>query len=229
MEKNARILKWPVLLFDFDGTLVSTEEIAQKAIHEYFEKNKIPDQSEFAQLIIGRTWAAAAEAVVERARIKGVAIEKPNSLVMEWKRRYLSLLGEGVHLIPGVRERLVEIKQAGAWMGIVTGSEREEVDRILHQTGLSEFFSRLWTSADYSVSKPDPAPYLQAICDLGVDPGQVLVFEDSVPGVESAHQAGLPFIQVLHGSYTWPDERSLKRIQNWHSFDLNWLFSVGGK
>ena len=43
-------------------------------------------------------------------------------------------------------------------------------------------------------SKPDPAVYLFAATQLGVDPRDCLAIEDSLPGVQSAVAAGCPTV-----------------------------------
>ena len=43
-------------------------------------------------------------------------------------------------------------------------------------------------------SKPDPAVYLLACVQLGVDPAQAVAVEDSVPGAQSAVAAGVPTV-----------------------------------
>jgi phosphoglycolate phosphatase-like HAD superfamily hydrolase len=45
-------------------------------------------------------------------------------------------------------------------------------------------------------SKPDPAVYLYAVKDLGLDPNSAIAVEDAVAGVASAVAAGLPGIRA---------------------------------
>jgi beta-phosphoglucomutase-like phosphatase (HAD superfamily) len=44
--------------------------------------------------------------------------------------------------------------------------------------------------------KPDPAPYLQAMAQLGVEPSDCVVIEDSVVGVTSGLAAGAAVLGV---------------------------------
>jgi beta-phosphoglucomutase-like phosphatase (HAD superfamily) len=44
--------------------------------------------------------------------------------------------------------------------------------------------------------KPDPEPYLRAVCALGVDPAAAVVLEDAISGVRSAEAAGCPVVAV---------------------------------
>jgi beta-phosphoglucomutase-like phosphatase (HAD superfamily) len=46
------------------------------------------------------------------------------------------------------------------------------------------------------VRKPDPAPYLQAMAALGVEPGECVVIEDSQAGITAGLAAGVAVLGV---------------------------------
>jgi beta-phosphoglucomutase-like phosphatase (HAD superfamily) len=54
-----------------------------------------------------------------------------------------------------------------------------------------------------------------------ISPQDVLVFEDSVAGMESAYRAGFSFVQVLHShpGMTF-DSRALFSIQDWQEIQF---------
>jgi beta-phosphoglucomutase-like phosphatase (HAD superfamily) len=69
-------------------------------------------------------------------------------------------------------------------------------------TGLDELIppQRRFSAEDSlptPTSKPDPAVYLHACRELGIDPAQGLAVEDSLPGVRSAVAAGCPTVGNL--------------------------------
>ena len=45
-------------------------------------------------------------------------------------------------------------------------------------------------------AKPDPEIYLAAAGELGMDPGQCVVIEDSLNGIESAKRAGMKVVAL---------------------------------
>jgi beta-phosphoglucomutase-like phosphatase (HAD superfamily) len=57
-------------------------------------------------------------------------------------------------------------------------------------------FDVVVTGEDVSRPKPDPEAYLQAAGLLGVEPGDCIAIEDSVPGLASATAAGAVVIGV---------------------------------
>ncbi len=219
-------LKKKVLLFDFDGTIVETERLAQEAISHYFAEKKLLPEDQvldmFSNMIVGRTWESAVQNMIQHAKSLGITLDTPANLAQEFKQRYRARFNTAVKLIPGFLEILPKIRDQAQFVGIVTGSEHEEVEAILKATGLSGAFQRVWAFGDYEHSKPHPSPYLAALRDLGCDPAQTLVFEDSEAGMESAFQAGLKWVQVCHEHHAKkPDPRSLVVIRDWHELQID--------
>jgi HAD superfamily hydrolase (TIGR01509 family) len=215
MQKFSLDIRDKVLLFDFDGTLVETEVLAQAVIEQYFNKKKYPYRAP-KELIIGRTWQAAIESMHDEAKKHAVTLDAPEIMLAEFKTEYQKKLHDGVELIPGFLECLPILKARAKFMGIVTGSFHDEVDTILKLHHLEGVFDRIWAVGDYEKSKPDPSPYLAAVQALQVDKRDVIVFEDSAAGMESAHRAGLPFVQICHEAHAKTgDPRALRVVQNW--------------
>ena len=73
------------------------------------------------------------------------------------------------------------------------------------------------TREDYNKSKPEPEPYLKALELLTIDPGNVVVIEDSERGSMAAKRAGLTCWAVpnrlsTHGNFSQAD-RVLSNIE----------------
>ena len=205
-----------ILLFDFDGTIVVTEILARLAIESYFSDKGIQVPAAFPQMIVGKIWKLAVSQMAEEGRRLGIPLPAEDELRREFQERYRARFSEGVPLVPGFLERFPELKSRAEFVGIVTGSERHEVEAILASWGLEKEFERIWAAGEYPGSKPDPAPYLRAMSDLGVAPERVIVFEDSLAGMESAHRAGVSFVQISHESHSPPaDPRALLTIRDW--------------
>lgn len=210
-----------ILLFDFDGTIVVTEILARQAIESYFAERDITVPSTIPQMIVGKTWKAAVKQMVEEGRRLGLDLPGEDLLREEFQNRYRAKFSEGVPLVPGFLELFPELKARAEFVGIVTGSERHEVEAILASWGLENAFERIWAAGEYPGSKPDPAPYLKAMSDLKVDPEQVIVFEDSVAGMESAYRAGVGFVQISHESHSPPsDPRALLTVRDWFELKI---------
>jgi HAD superfamily hydrolase (TIGR01509 family) len=220
MQKTLEI-EGKVLLFDFDGTLVETEALAREVVRDFFEERGFPDGPEFARMIIGRTWKLAVDMMSEAARARGVDLGDRGILLSEFRSRYRKRCAGGVSMIPGFLEILPVVRKKARFLGIVTGSERDEVEEILDSHGLRSHFDQIWGCGDYSESKPHPAPYLAALTEHRFDPAEVLVFEDSSAGMESARRAGLRWVQIAHESHAGePDPGALLVIRDWRELSI---------
>jgi HAD superfamily hydrolase (TIGR01509 family) len=211
--------KQKVLLFDFDGTIVQTETLARDVVIEYFAEKKLGNESfslPFANLIVGRPWKSATELMVGEAKHSGLHLPSAEELYQEFKKRYRERFEKGVKLIPGILDVLPKLKAQAKFMGIVTGSERDEVMSLMNAHGLSPFFERIWAYGDYEFSKPDPSPFLTAMRDVGVGPTDCVVFEDSQAGMESAKRAGMPWVQIAHEAHSLtPNHDSQLVLHTW--------------
>lgn len=57
------------------------------------------------------------------------------------------------------------------------------------------------TAESVSASKPDPEGFLRAASELGIDPADCVVFEDSGAGIQAAHAAGMRVVGVGPHAY----------------------------
>lgn len=66
-----------------------------------------------------------------------------------------------------------------------------EIEQSLRVTGLIEYFKNknLFSSYDIGYWKPDPGLFLHAAKRMNVKPGECVVVEDSLVGIEAAKRA----------------------------------------
>lgn len=94
-------------------------------------------------------------------------------------------------------EGAVELTSALAefkW-AVVTSGYREIAEIRLQSSGIS-VPEQMVCAEDVTVSKPDPQGYLKGIGLLGLQPSQVVVFEDAPSGVAAAKAAGATVIGI---------------------------------
>lgn len=197
------------LLWDVDGTLAETElEGHRRAFNRAFTEEGLAwcwDVDMYLQLLRisgGR----------ERMRVFGREIGQPISEALierlqgRKQRHYDQLVRSGaVGLRPGVRRLILETHAAGLQQAIVTTSGRASVQALAEgaAAGLAEAFSFWVCGEDVERKKPDPEGYELALTRLGLQPGEVLVVEDSRNGLQAAAAAGLPCLVTLSDSSRW--------------------------
>ncbi|OQR58280.1 HAD family hydrolase [Bacillus sp. CDB3] len=179
------------IIFDFDGLIVDTETIwfhsFRDAVREY--GGELPLE-EFAKCI-GTTDE------VLYAYLKEQLKEKFNEHTLKEK---VTTLHKEKMKIPkardGVKEYLEEAKEVGLKIALASSSSREWVVRFLEELQIREYFEVIKTREDVEKVKPDPALYKVAIDELGVEPSEAVVFEDSLNGLKAAIAAGLKCVVV---------------------------------
>ncbi|MCX5071237.1 HAD-IA family hydrolase [Streptomyces sp. NBC_00513] len=100
--------------------------------------------------------------------------------------------------LPGVRRLVTQAERLGLPLAIASSSRSASVIPHLESFGLLESFSVVVTSEDVPRVKPAPDLYLRAAQRLGVEPTDILAFEDSYRGVRAATAAGALCVAVPH-------------------------------
>lgn len=166
------------LLFDNDGTLVSSMESVVRCWTRWAEEYGVTE--EFARVELhGRP----------AADIIGDLL--PADRVAEARRRIDELEVEdvpgGVRLLPGTLDLLAGLDQE-RW-AVVTSAGRALAEARLAEAGIRP--GLLITADDITRGKPDPEPFLLAAGKLGADPARCVVFEDAPAGLAAARAAGM--------------------------------------
>ncbi|WP_437623810.1 HAD family hydrolase [Sorangium sp. So ce1151] len=110
-----------------------------------------------------------------------------------WDRHFVP---EHVSLMPGARELLARLRDAGTALAVASSSDADWVHRWLRYYGIEHHFDAVVTGDQVRRRKPDPAVYLAAAAALGVAPRRCVVVEDSLTGVAAARAAGMRVIAV---------------------------------
>jgi beta-phosphoglucomutase len=102
---------------------------------------------------------------------------------------------QGVEALPGVLDWLQRLHTAGYRQAIASSAPRANIDTLVDVLRVRGFFESI-VSGYHLPGKPDPATFLQAADEIGVEPARCVVVEDAVAGVEAAHRAGMACIAV---------------------------------
>jgi HAD superfamily hydrolase (TIGR01509 family) len=85
---------------------------------------------------------------------------------------------------------------AGLPVALASSASRWRAEYILNRLDLARAFRAIVTGDDVVNGKPDPAIFHRAARALDVDPANILVCEDAVPGVEAAKRAGMKCLAI---------------------------------
>jgi HAD superfamily hydrolase (TIGR01509 family) len=107
---------------------------------------------------------------------------------------YLEYLHEvtPANVLPGARELLVEIREAGMKMAVASASKN--APRVVQLLEIDSFFDGLSDGNSVERSKPAPDLFLHAAGRLGLPPAECVVVEDAEAGVAAGLAAGMRVI-----------------------------------
>jgi HAD superfamily hydrolase (TIGR01509 family) len=186
-------VKLQAAIFDMDGLLIDSEPLWHKAEITVFATVDVHLTQEQCR----ETTGVRIDEVV-RIRHRGKpwhdkSIEQvEREIVAEVQRLALS---EGMAM-PGVHELLAQLTYANVRMAVASASPAPMIAAILEHLDIRHYFQCVCSAADEQHGKPHPAVYLRTARELQVEPRHCIAFEDSVPGVQSAHAAGMTVIAV---------------------------------
>lgn len=111
----------------------------------------------------------------------------------------------GLPVKPGLYTLLDYLKKENYKMAVASSTSRKSV---LHYCGLAKitaYFTKIICGDMVEKSKPDPQIYLTAAREVGADPKNCMVLEDSPNGILSAYRAGMSAVMVP--DLVEPDEK----------------------
>lgn len=103
---------------------------------------------------------------------------------------------DGVTPLPGARELLQALREAGIPCAVGSSTHRRNIETIFDATGLRSYFQAVVTGEDVVHGKPAPDVFLTAAERLGAQPVRSVVFEDALVGIEAAHAGGMKCVAV---------------------------------
>lgn len=184
-----------VVIFDLDGVLISSERIKARAHQETIAEYSGKASEGVYRDNLGRSHRQVADAFQDAA-----GIDIPYRRYRDtYDDRYRELMDSQLTPVPGAVDLVRCLATAGCTLGLVTSSRRWMAAKALGLLGVKNVFSCVVSSDDVDAEKPDPAPYLEALRRLDVDPRNAVVIEDTDAGVMAASRAGLQVMAVRHG------------------------------
>jgi len=182
------------IIFDHDGTLVDTETPDIRACQMLYSEFDAPfDPQQWATLVAG-SMAGYDILLDELATFHGNGLTRDN--LWQRLRELWAITYEQVELAPGVQQLLPQLHAAGYPLAVASASDRKWIERWMSTFGLLSYFQTIASGDDVRHNKPAPDVYLFAAAQLGADPENCLVFEDSLTGVQSAKAAGMTVVAV---------------------------------
>ncbi len=185
------------VIFDFNGTLFWDTELHYQAWDVFLEKYHLTiEESEKDDIIHGRN----NEYILNRIWPGKLSAEEIKRLSIEKEDLYQDLCREQqLALADGSVELFEFLKQHQIPFTIATGSDFHNVAFYFSYFHLEKYFERsnVIYSNGFIKSKPDPQIFQEALKVLRLKSEEVLIFEDSEPGIKAAENVGAGEIIIV--------------------------------
>jgi HAD superfamily hydrolase (TIGR01549 family) len=192
------------IIFDIDGTMLDTENAVlislQDTLKEIENSNYDLNELRFVLGIPGIT-------ALNKLNLKNA--EHAYFIWNEHLKKHL----DAVVLFPGIEELVINLKQKGVNLGIITSKNRFEFNQDFVPFGLADFFKTVICMEDSERPKPSADPMLAYLKKTGISSKEALYIGDTAYDRQCANAAGVDFGLALWG-YNAPE-----KIQAEYYFD----------
>jgi beta-phosphoglucomutase len=188
-------MKLEACIFDLDGVIVNTAKYHFLAWKRLADDLDIPFTEKDNERLKGVSRMDSLEIILEIGGIKIDTSKKEEyaALKNKWYVDYIKKMTPD-EILPGAFEFITELKSEK--ISIALGSASKNTPLILNRVHLNHLFDAVVDGNIIHKAKPDPAVFLKAAEMIDKDPGQCVVFEDAVAGVQAALNAGMICIGV---------------------------------
>lgn len=179
------------ILFDFDGTLMDTNEVIIQSWQYAFRniKGVEADRNEIIKTF--------GEPIMLTLKNFFVGTDEEIRQFRDVYREYQkNVFEDEIVLFPGVYDMLHKLKDLGYRMAVVTSRLGESTREGLRRFGIDDVFEVVITADDTSAHKPDPEPANIALKKLGVSASEAIMVGDTKMDIGCANNAGITSVLV---------------------------------
>lgn len=187
-----------LVIFDCDGVLIDSEIVAARLEAEAITELGLPMTAE----TICARFAGTTTKEVWQTLERELGRPLPPGFFETHLAHVREVFSRELEAIPGAR-RAVE----GLDMPYCVASSTRLPALIdnLATAGLADLFDgRVFSASQVRRAKPAPDVFMFAASQMGADPADCLVIEDSVAGVTAARRAGMAVVGFVGGSHVTP-------------------------
>jgi beta-phosphoglucomutase len=180
------------VIFDLDGVLVDTGWAHKQSWYELAEKEGLSMTDEFFYSTFGMQNYQIIPMLLGQD-----ALSDEVCRLSDWKeQRYREIIAENLTPAEGAEPLLCDLKNEGFLLAVGSSAPSANLELVLAETNLKDYFDAYVTGQDVTNGKPAPDTFLKAAEKLSLDAESCVVVEDAVQGVEAGKAAGMSVVAV---------------------------------
>jgi len=174
-------------IFDLDGVLTDTAEYHYRGWKRLADEEGILFTREDNEALRG---IPRRESLMLILKGRIYPEEKIQEMMERKNKYYLEFIREisPKDLLPGARELLEEIRQAGLKSAL--GSASKNAPEVIQRLGIENVLDAISDGNSVERQKPAPDLFLHAAAQLRLQPADCVVVEDAAAGIEAARAGG---------------------------------------
>jgi pyrophosphatase PpaX len=187
-------VRYPVVLFDLDGTLIDSVPFICDSYAHTLAEHGLPG-------VPREHWLSGVGKPL-REQLRAFARDEAHldALVASYRVYNDAHHDQAVRAFPGVREAVQALHARGARIGVVTSKISNRARRGLQVAGLEGFVDVVIGCDDCERHKPDPEPVRRALEALGASASQAVFVGDAVVDLQAGRAAGAATAAVTWGA-----------------------------
>jgi beta-phosphoglucomutase len=193
------------VILDFDGVIADTEPLHFRAFNEVLGRYDVEISKEaYYRDYLGYNDHDCFE-IIKKANAANIGRTSIKSLMQQKSKAYLELIKDQPCVIDYVPDFLKALTANNLSIAICSGALRNEIETMLVNVRLLDFFEVIVSADEVKKGKPDPQGFLITLQMLNSrHPGKTIkaadcvVIEDSHWGLEAAQAAGMHTVAVAN-------------------------------
>jgi beta-phosphoglucomutase-like phosphatase (HAD superfamily) len=182
------------IMFDLDGVISDTDRTRFDLLKVLLKKKGlILDEADYKKSVGRRTEVFLRELFADE-----LTDDEIRDIYIQRKEEYRANPARYVLSQPHVFECCQKLFEAGFILAIASASQEKDIEIVLKELNILQFFKIIVGSDLIKNMKPHPETYLRCVEDLGLSKSECIAVEDSPTGVRSAKNAGVVCVAVTY-------------------------------